>query len=103
MRILMYETCAGPQGVWRAGDIVDVPENDARALIDAGWAEAETEAVETATPQSATPQSASADSSPCTGEPLGATSPRAARNRRPRSGWSPEGRTKAAASGGNRP
>lgn len=81
MRILMYETCAGPQGVWRAGDIVDVPDGDARALIDAGWAEAETEAVETATPQSA-----SADSSPCTGEPLGATSPRAARNRRPRSG-----------------
>ena len=71
MRILMYETCAGPQGVWRAGDIVDVPENDARALIDAGWAEAETEAVETATSQSATsqsatPQSANADSSPRT-------------------------------------
>ena len=96
MRILMYETCAGPQGVWRAGDIVDVPDGDARALIDAGWAEAETEAVETATPQSATPQSATpqsatpqsanADSSPCTGEPLGATSPRAVRNRRPRSG-----------------
>lgn len=86
MRILMYETCAGPQGVWRAGDIVDVPDGDARALIDAGWAEAETEAVETATPQSATPQSASADSSPCTGEPFGAASPRAVRNRRPRSG-----------------
>ena len=47
MRILMYATCAGPQGVWRAGDIVDVPDGDARALIDAGWAEAETEAVET--------------------------------------------------------
>ena len=41
MRILMYATCAGPQGVWRAGDIVDVPDGDARALIDAGWAEAE--------------------------------------------------------------
>lgn len=39
MRVKMIGLAAGPQGVWRPSDVVDVSETIAAALIKGGYAE----------------------------------------------------------------
>lgn len=44
MRVRMLSTAAGPAGVWPAGSIQDLPDEQGRALMAAGAAEAATPA-----------------------------------------------------------